>query len=91
MITGTEVGTGIGAIAAMGFILKFLVSKLGKKQDKEMCKVIKTNFEKALGRGEKKFGAIMSTQTAILNTQTDILVSLEGITTELKHLNGKTK
>ena len=81
-ITGTEVGAGLGGVVGMGFLIRFLFNKLGKKQDKEMCIIIKGNFEKSLDRGEEKFDAIIKTQTAML-------ISLQGITTELKHFNGK--
>lgn len=91
MTTGTEIGAGIGAVAAMGFLVRFLVGKLGKKQDKEMCNTIRTNFEKDLSRGEEKFDVIMTTLTELKVTNEGVRVSNEGIEKELGRLSKEVR
>ncbi len=83
----TEIGAGVvgvlAGVSGSGLMFRFLNAKIDKKQDRNMCETIAKNFAESLHKGDEKFDKI-------IGTQTDMLISFEGLTKELKHLNGKT-
>ena len=77
----------IAGIGGLGLVLRFLNKKIdcikNNTQSVTLCNERSGDIQKDLKRGQEQFDKIMKTQT-------DMLISMEGLTKEIKHLNGKT-
>lgn len=80
------------AVFVAGFgIVKFTISRLDKKTDKETCEIMSETFRRELARGDKKFDKIQESQYAHGMLLSNVMTQVEGINKRLDKANGDAK